>query len=104
MLKLKAGVRCVGMKPELMLAVAICHDTYDKWGGDCIITSMCDGTHSSGSLHYSGAAIDLRTRHIPDTTAASITKELKNSLGVDFDVVLEDNHIHVEFQPKSGYP
>ena len=104
MLKLKAGVRCVGMKPELMLAVAICHEIYSKWECDCIITSMCDGRHSSGSLHYSGAAIDLRTRHITDTTADGITKELKNNLGVDFDVVLEDDHIHVEFQPKSGYP
>ena len=104
MLRLKTGVRCVGMRPELMLAVTICNDTYAKWGPDCTITSMCDGKHSSGSLHYSGAAIDLRTFHISDSAAESITGELKENLGADFDVVLESDHIHVEFQPKSGYP
>lgn len=61
------------------------------------ITSGTDGTHSTGSLHYSGAAVDLRIKDI--RKVASKAARLRNRVGRDFDVVLESTHIHIEFQP-----
>lgn len=58
------------------------------------ITSICEGTHSAGSLHYNGNAFDFR-KHVKITK-----KDIKFVLGKQFDVVIESNHIHVEFDPK----
>lgn len=62
------------------------------------ITSACDGKHMENSKHYSGNAIDIRTF---DMNFAIYNKHLiQNILGNDYDVVLEDNHIHIEYDPK----
>ena len=63
---------------------------------EMVITSAKDGKHKDGSKHYEGKAVDLRIRDFYD---AWITY-LKQSLGKDWDVVLEDDHIHVEYAPK----
>jgi hypothetical protein len=72
------------------------------------VTSVADGVHAvKGSLHYAGAAFDMRIHDLPDDASkASLRAELEVALGSDFDVVLEDagqpnEHLHVEHQPKS---
>ena len=65
MLFLKAGVRITGMRPEILLAAVAAERVYEKAGHDCTITSCVDGKHMTGSLHYAGAAIDVRTREHP---------------------------------------
>ena len=59
------------------------------------ITSGTEGTHSAGSLHYYGLALDLRTRYW-DIDSASEAYRLMVEALPEFDVVLEGNHIHVE--------
>ena len=67
------------------------------------ITSANDGTHMKGSLHYKNRAFDVRTLNLIDAdTAAEWVEALKLVLGKDYDVVLEHNHIHVEFDPKEN--
>ena len=66
-----------------------------------------DGIHMSSSKHYiqnnptgQGRAIDLRTRDIEKKDAsAKFVPMAKLMLGKDFDVVLEKDHIHIEFDP-----
>jgi hypothetical protein len=69
------------------------------------ITSGDDGKHMINSLHYKGLAIDLRTRDLEGGSLGSIAKgihaELKGLLGRDYDVVLEKDHIHLEYDPKN---
>lgn len=65
----------------------------------CTITSAFDGTHQPGSLHYVGRALDFRRWDI-ETSATLVCADLRKELGPDFDVVLESDHIHVEFDPK----
>lgn len=103
MLKLKPGVRIIGLRPEIMLAVQVAASVYDKFGYDCVITSGTDGSHSRGSLHYAGQAVDLRTWIVNVEHRRPIRDEIAAALGGDFDVVLESNHIHVEYQPKEPY-
>lgn len=106
MLQIKPGVRVHGLKPEILLALQIATEIYQKHGFDCVLTSAIDGKHSRGSRHYTGSAIDLRTRHLPDP--GTIADEIKTALGADYDVVLEgmgtpNQHIHIEFDPKDAY-
>ncbi|MBW4979571.1 hypothetical protein ABWH88_06750 [Marinobacter adhaerens] len=101
MLKLKAGVVAQGLSTEILLAVCVAQSVYASYGYDCVITSLLDGTHSSTSLHYCGNAVDLRTRIFEnDSVAESVANDIGECLGADFDVVLEPDHIHVEYQPK----
>ena len=77
--------------------------------GDVVITSQKDGTHKprSGriSLHYSGLAVDIRSKHLTPEQKQRVKVKLRDSLGVDYDVVLEaegmtNEHFHIEYDPK----
>ena len=62
------------------------------------VTSGKDGVHSKNSKHYSGGAIDIRSKDmkLPEYT----TLRLKRKLGKDYDIVYEKDHIHIEYDPK----
>jgi hypothetical protein len=99
-MSLKAGVRVLGIRPEMVLALRIVEAVYQAHGAPFVITSVMEGTHKRASLHYLGCAADLR---LPPHDAASIVAEAKAALGEDFDVILEGDHVHVEFQAKTPY-
>jgi hypothetical protein len=78
-----------------------------------VVTSVSDSFHSDDSCHYSGNAFDLRylgTRTgaincVPaeqEAEANSWASRLRRVLGRDWDVVVEVDHIHVEYDPKHG--
>lgn len=64
----------------------------------CVLTSARDGKHAPGSLHQVGQALDFRNRNWPDSIG--MADSLRAKLGPDFDVVLEKDHLHIEFDPK----
>jgi hypothetical protein len=101
MLFLKAGVRITGMRPEILLAAVAAERVYEEAGHDLTITACLDGKHTAGSLHYAGAAIDVRTRDFAPAAVQKILARIKDCVGADFDVLLEADHIHIEFQPKT---
>lgn len=103
MLFLKPGVRIAGLRPELLLAVVAAERVYEEAGHDLTITACVDGKHTAGSLHYAGAAIDIRTRDIPLADVQKLIARIKTCLGEDFDVVLETDHLHLEYQPKQPF-
>lgn len=103
-MKYKPGVSLFGLRAEMLWAI----DIIDRVGRDSqyepTITSGVDGVHSPTSLHYDGRAVDIRTNDMPFEPSAFVA-QLVERLPSDFDVVLlyekEDNeHIHVEWQPK----
>ena len=74
---------------------------FNQYGLDTIITSGREGRHGAHSHHYRGRALDFRTFHIPlESTKLKLTSEVQAALGDDFDVVLEETHLHVEYDPK----
>lgn len=103
MIQLKPGVRIQGVRNEVLLGINIASSVFQSFGHDCILTSVIDGTHSRGSLHYSGGAFDLRRRHIQEDDIQPLFISLKEALGADFDVILEGTHFHIEYQPKEPY-
>ena len=62
-------------------------------GEDIFITSLRDGNHGEGSLHYDGLAFDIR---FSDNISFG---EIKAALGPNWDVVYESDHIHCEYDP-----
>jgi hypothetical protein len=102
MLSLKAGVRIAGMRPEILLAAVAAMEVYNTAGHDLTITACVDRKHATGSLHYAGAAIDIRTRDLPPADVQKVLAQIKACVGDDFDVLLETDHIHIEFQPKQA--
>ena len=102
MMRIKLGVKVNGIKPEMILAYVVANDIYSEYEIECVITSCTDSSHSHASLHYVGYAIDLRTRDMGIQLETVITDRLQLALGDQYDVVLENDHIHVEYQPKEA--
>jgi len=88
-----------GMQPEILLAIFITDALLGKmFKKDLTLTSVID-SHKPPSLHPKGQAFDMRTGGITPTEKTRFKKELKNLLGDEYDVVIEKDHIHVEFDP-----
>ena len=100
MIRFKDDVKIFGIRPEIAMAIEVANGIYNQFGSDVTVTSVVDGTHSKTSLHYSGSAVDFRTRNLADHQVDTIVSWLKQFLTNEFDVVKERDHIHVEFQPK----
>ncbi len=100
MLFLKPGVRLTGIRPELVIAVIAAERVYEEAGHDFTVTACVEGKHSIASLHYAGAAIDVRTRDIAAAEVVKLAARMRECLGGDFDVVIEMDHLHLEHQPK----
>ena len=102
MIKIKPNA-CIlirGVRPEIVFALVVAEKIYASIGVDLVITSVCDGKHSWGSLHFQGAAVDIRTNNVPESKQQFVRDLISEALDEEFDVVLESDHIHVEFQPK----
>lgn len=71
-----------------------------------------DGIHKPTSLHYPdnspsglGRAVDLRVWDVGGILhAADFVRTAKIYFGTDFDVVMEKDHIHFEYDPKKTLP
>lgn len=98
-MKFKSGVNIRGVSNEITLAIIVANYIWQSLGQRLVVTSCIDGKHSRGSFHYSGNAIDLRTRYFEDK-GQEATIRLKEALTDEYDVVLESTHIHIEYQPK----
>jgi hypothetical protein len=102
----KTGVILTGIRPEVFFAWQVACNIWEEVFVPCVISSGREGTHSAHSLHYEGLAIDLRLpswygRPVGDDH--QVYAALKQELGPLYDVVLEGNHVHVEYQPKPPF-
>lgn len=95
-----ASVSTRQIRPELVIALMVADSVYREYGKELVVTSLNDARHKHGSLHYSGSAADLRTHYFTTSELEMVYSELRASLSDDYDVVLEGDHIHLEYQPK----
>lgn len=101
------SVELNGLNPELAMIVAsTVVPCFDKFGLNCVITSGSEQGvhHSKTSLHYTGAALDIRTTDQMTGERfkgmSQVFNEIKAALNCDFDLIDEGNHLHLEYQPK----
>lgn len=98
-MKLKDGVNLEGVQWQMFKAAVIAEAVYRKYGADLVITSANDGKHGDKTLHHKGLALDLRTWNL-NGRETEVCAELKKALGDAYDVVLESDHIHCEYDPE----
>lgn len=97
-MKIKEGAKLDGVEWQMFKAAIISDAVYHKFGAELVITAGTDGKHMDGSLHYKGRALDFRTWNL-NGREKEVVEDLKKELGSDYDVVLEGDHIHCEFDP-----
>ena len=97
-MKTKKGVILAGLHPVMRPVLVAAESTWRLLGRPegATITSGLDGVHSAGSLHPYGMALDFRTRYFSPDETASAAMRLRDKLGIDYQVVVEKDHIHVE--------
>ena len=104
-------VQCSFHQALTVLLFAIDQVYRREWGQELIVTSGSEfeTRHSRTSLHYSGNAADIRLIRTVANHAIqlAVTREVADmccaSLGIPndfYDIVLEKDHIHIEYQPK----
>lgn len=111
-LSLKSNVQLTNLQPEMIIAVLVFMGLVQDFAPVVTITSANDGVHKNTSRHFSGNALDFRTKDMFNTLSDSqrvyelsmLRSTLTQSLP-GFDVVLEsvnlpNEHIHIEWDPK----
>lgn len=101
----KPGVKIEGLKPVMFPLIVYASNIHFRLFNSkkMVVTSVTDGKHMKGSKHYQGLAFDVR---INDKSKDEIHL-FYNALATDInlmrngcDVVLEKDHIHIEYDPK----
>lgn len=92
----KQGVSIGGIQAELLFGMMMANDLFEALGETLVITSVTDGEHGRLSYHPMGFAFDCR---LPvEVSGLSVAQRLRETLGDQWDVVLEQTHIHIEFE------
>ena len=107
-LRFKSGIGVGGLHAEILWALDRARDVWEICAPGVAyvtVTSGRGGKHSLRSIHFMGLAVDLRRRDLSEAEVVAILPALKARLGDNFDVVLEPDHWHLEYQPegKHGY-
>lgn len=104
MITKSSNVRIKSITPELLFGLLVLDEIFtqstDPSNRPMVVTSVNDSTHQAGSLHYEGRAADVRIHGLTEPVVDIIVAKAKAVLGLDFDVVLEVDHIHLEYDPK----
>jgi len=114
-MKLKDTTVQMEINPVLMDFLFLVDTQYRKWDSELIITSGSEESarHGIQSLHYAkpGCAVDVRTHQInnvPNSEVQRASLELVKEFYCEdkgipdswIEIILEKDHIHIEFQPK----
>jgi hypothetical protein len=94
---IKAGVDISRLKPCIRKKMnETARIVWEIEEEELVVTSTYEGNHSEGSFHYSDEAFDIR-RH---KKGQEVRARLRDKFGMDYDIVLLSDHIHIEYDPK----
>ena len=96
-MQLKKGVLISGLKPEILIGIMIIEQIFINYQVSMVITSITDGKHKINSKHYSGQAVDIRSRHIEKSKQQLILISLQSALTSEFTCILESDHYHIQY-------
>ena len=115
-MKIDNNASIENLDPSMRPVLAMANKIWALLGQELVVTCGVNGTHSAGSLHYYGCAVDLRTRYFDDkgSKAAAMLKDALKEFNRQvqetiyigspeqagtYAVVIESSHIHVQFKP-----
>ncbi len=96
---IKAGVSIVRLEKPARMALNVVGMVLDQNGIDLYVTSTDEGNHSKGSLHYANLAFDMGIKGVTQKMIDDIRKHLNGNVK-KYDVIDENDHIHIEYDPK----
>jgi hypothetical protein len=97
MLQFKGSVRIGCLDGRLGDVLTECCLWSHRSKVDVEVNAIEDGTHMAGSLHGFGLAIDLDTVGDKRADLKLLHEWLRRRLHPQYDVVLEGDHVHVEW-------
>lgn len=89
MLKFKDGISLKGLKSVILKCLDTCNAVFYKHGMDCTILSMT-------AIKPKGQSINLQSWQCYNVEL--IADKLKTALGGGYEIVIEENHIKVEYR------
>lgn len=95
--KCKDGVVFKSFNREFVRLLKAMDGIGELFGMPLTITSGNDGKHMETSLHYKDLAWDIRIKDLVKDRVPRLVEELKTRLGPGFQVILEKDHVHCEF-------
>lgn len=99
MIMTKLGVSLLGLKSPILHALIImCNLTTSNYGKNITVTSTTEGVHREASLHPCGYAVDIRSWSFTTKQMVDIYAYMSNNLGPDYDVIMEKDHLHIEYE------
>jgi len=106
-MRIKPGADCRGLADAIttkLFIVEQCHRyVAGEYGLPLVITCGTDNhADRPGSLHPAGLAIDIRTRHLTFEQVEQLAADLCRYLDADYDVVIETDHLHLEYDPEEA--
>lgn len=104
MLRFEPGIMCRVFRLEIALVIhhAAVWALLARIG--VVVNSMGDRRHGPNSLHPWDLAIDLDTDGDKPDHLAQLHAYLARVLGPGYDVILETDHVHIEYDMKRGTP
>lgn len=107
MIVLKGGVRLDELTPQIVLGITNFAFILQSLDIDTVVTSCKDSKHSRRSLHYTGRAVDLRSRTLTEDQKDFVLDKMWKSMAQDvgnYDFLLEhrnqpNEHFHLEYDP-----
>jgi uncharacterized protein YcbK (DUF882 family) len=103
---IKPGVQIAGLRREMQMAIDYAEDVYEKFGHTLIMTDGYDDQKKivrgrvKNSKHYSGEAFDIRIWNVGADLHRIFGRLKKGLEPLGFDILLENDHIHIEYDPK----
>src|SRR5574341_554624 len=102
-IRLKDASIRLALSRRTLIVFSVILDAWERRapGIDPVLTSANDGKHMATSKHYVDDAWDWRTFNLPRSTVDMIAEDLRHQLGPNYDVVIEKDHLHLEYDPTS---
>lgn len=94
----KESVRIKELNWQILSIFEVVSFCYDKENLTPVCTSVNDGVHMQRSYHYKNLAADFSIVIVKGRVGCfKMVEEIRKLLGTVYDVILEDDHIHIEF-------
>lgn len=109
-MRLKSGVSIQGLHEKICKALGYFEGVYKAYNlsESFVITSgtedppdtedLRESTHRASSLHPTGRAVDIRTWGFTKQDLHDIAQTAQDVLGEDYDIIVEIDHLHVEYE------
>lgn len=106
-IKFKSSVMMPFVDTELLRGLIYFAEVVDEAVpySEITVTSLVDGIHMKGSLHYEGKAADIRSHTYSKTLILQIIDRFKEMYDAEYDLIWEypgtaNEHFHLEYDPK----